>query len=88
MIASNVFNKNRIPNRWLISAHNIRHGFGTHMVNNTDASLWEVSKSMGHSSVEITERIYVENDPRAGVDHLHKYGPNNRSLLDLSLRYP
>lgn len=66
---------NRIPNRWLISAHNIRHGFGTYMVNDTDAGLWEVSKSMGHSSVEITERIYVEDDPRAGVDHLHKYGP-------------
>jgi len=66
---------NRIPNRWKISAHNIRHGFGTYMVNETDAGLWEVSKSMGHSSVEITERIYVENDPRAGVKHLHKYGP-------------
>lgn len=67
---------NRIPNRWLISAHNIRHGFGTYMVNETDAGLWEVSKAMGHSSVKITERIYVEDDPRAGLDHLHKYGPD------------
>lgn len=65
----------KIPNRWLISAHNIRHGYGTFMVNETDAGLWEISKSMGHSSVEITERIYVEDDPRAGIDHMHKYGP-------------
>ncbi|MFP9191464.1 hypothetical protein ACLI4Q_07405 [Natrialbaceae archaeon A-CW1-1] len=35
---------NRIPNRWLISAHNICYGFGTYMVNETDAGLWEVSK--------------------------------------------
>lgn len=66
----------RIPNRWLITAHNIRHGFGTYMINETDAGLWEVSKAMGHSSVKITERIYVEDDPRAGTDHLHKYGPD------------
>ena len=65
----------KIPNRWLISAHNIRHGFGTYMVTETDAGLWEVSKAMGHSSVEITERIYVEADPGAGLDHHHKYGP-------------
>lgn len=65
----------RIPNRWLISAHNLRHGFGSYMVNDTDAGLWEVSKAMGHSSVEITERIYVEDDPGAGLDHHHKYGP-------------
>lgn len=67
---------NKIPNRWLISAHNIRHGFGSHMVNNTDAGLWEVSKAMGHSSVKVTERIYVEDDPRAGLGHIHKFGPD------------
>lgn len=66
---------NKIPNRWLISAHNVRHGFGTYLINETDAGLWEVSQAMGHSSVEVTQRIYVEDDPRAGVDHLHKYGP-------------
>lgn len=65
----------KIQNRWLITAHNVRHGFGTHMINETDAGLWEVSKAMGHSSVEITEKIYVEDDPRAGIEHLHKYGP-------------
>lgn len=67
---------NKIPNRWLISAHNIRHGFGSHMVNDTDAGLWEVSRAMGHSSVKVTEKIYVEDDPRAGLDHIHKFGPD------------
>jgi len=66
---------NPVPNRWKISAHNIRHGFGTHMVNDTDAGLWEISQAMGHSSVTVTEQTYVEDDPRAGVDHLHKFGP-------------
>jgi len=66
---------NKIPNRWKITAHNVRHGFGTYMVNETDAGLWEVSQAMGHSSVEITQRIYVDDDPRAGIDHLHEYGP-------------
>lgn len=62
-------------NRWKITAHNIRHGFGSYMVNETDAGLWEVSKQMGHSSVDITEDIYVEDDPRAGIEHTHEYGP-------------
>lgn len=66
---------NKVPNRWLITAHNVRHGFGTYMVNETDAGLWEVSKAMGHSSVKVTERIYVEDDPRAGLKHVHMYGP-------------
>jgi integrase/recombinase XerD len=67
---------NKQPNRWLISAHNVRHGYGTHMVNKTDAGLWEVSKQLGHSSVKVTEDIYVEDDPRAGLEHAHQYGPD------------
>ena len=67
---------NLIPNRWLITAHNIRHGFGTYLVNETDAGIWEVSKQMGHSSVSITEDTYVEDDPTAGIDHVHQYGPD------------
>jgi integrase/recombinase XerD len=69
-------NGDKIPNRWLVTAHSIRHGFGTHMVNETDAGLWEVSKLMGHSSIKVTEETYVEDDPRAGLDHLHQYGPD------------
>lgn len=61
--------------RWRITSHAIRHGYGSHMVNNIDAGLWEVSKQMGHSSVKITEDIYVEDDPKAGIEHGHKYGP-------------
>ncbi|WP_312910154.1 tyrosine-type recombinase/integrase [Natronosalvus caseinilyticus] len=64
------------PNRWKITAHNIRHGYGTYLVNETDAGIWEVSKQLGHASVSITEDIYVEDDPRAGIDHAHKYGPD------------
>lgn len=66
---------NPIPNRWKITAHNVRHGFGTYMINETDAGVWEVSKLMGHSSVTITEKINVDHDPRSGIEHGHKYGP-------------
>jgi integrase/recombinase XerD len=45
------------------------------MVIETDAGLWEVSRAMGHPSVEITQRMYVNDGPRAGIDHLHEYGP-------------
>lgn len=65
----------RIPNRWKISSHNVRHGYGSYLANETDAGIWEISKQMGHSSVEITEQIYVEDDPRAGIEHGHKFGP-------------
>ncbi|WP_248517925.1 tyrosine-type recombinase/integrase [Salinarchaeum laminariae] len=63
-------------NRWKISAHAIRHGFGTYLVHETDAGLWEVSQAMGHHSVKVTEGIYVDDDPRAGIDHVHMYGPD------------
>jgi len=70
----------RKKNRWKITAHNIRHGYGTWMINEApgedgQARLWEVSKQMGHSSVEITEDIYVEDDPRAGLSYAHSHGP-------------
>ncbi|PSP37993.1 recombinase XerD [Halobacteriales archaeon QH_7_65_31] len=69
-------NGDKIENRWLISAHNVRHGYGTYMIHETDAGLWEVSKQMGHSSVKITEETYVDPDPRAGLEHAHQYGPD------------
>jgi len=62
-------------NRWKITAHNIRHGYGSYLVHETDAGLWEVSQQMGHSSIKITESIYIKDNPRAGIEHTHKYGP-------------
>ncbi|WP_092690761.1 tyrosine-type recombinase/integrase [Halorientalis regularis] len=61
--------------RWLITAHNLRHGYGTYMANETDAGLWEISKLMGHKSIETTQNRYVAHDERAGTEHGHKYGP-------------
>ncbi|WP_208288389.1 tyrosine-type recombinase/integrase [Halobacterium sp. R2-5] len=68
------------PNRWKITAHNVRHGYGSYMINEApgadgQARLWEVSQQMGHSSVQITEDIYVENDPKAGLDYALEAGP-------------
>lgn len=61
--------------RWLITAHNIRHGYGSYLVNETDMDLWEVSKQMGHKSVDTTENTYVGHDPRAGLEDVKRYGP-------------
>ncbi|WP_232686518.1 tyrosine-type recombinase/integrase [Halobacterium zhouii] len=63
------------PNRWLISSHNIRHGLGSHLVHKTDASLYEVSRYLGHQSTSVTEETYVEYDPRAGTDSAHEFAP-------------
>ena len=62
--------------RWKITSHSLRHGFGHHMVHETDASLYEVSKIMGHSSVKITEETYLDHEPDAGLDIHHMYGPS------------
>ncbi len=62
--------------RWLITSHNVRHGFASHLVNNTEAGLWEVSRQLGHSSVKITEETYVEDEPDAGLEHIKRYGPD------------
>lgn len=67
---------NPIPNRWKISAHSLRVGLGTHLANNTDAGIYEISKLLGHRSVSVTESRYVDDDPRAGLDHGRKYGPD------------
>lgn len=64
------------PNRWKITAHNIRHGLGDYLVNETEMGIYEVSKYLGHASVDITESIYVEEDPRAGTDEAKRYGPS------------
>ncbi len=62
--------------RWLITSHNVRHGFASHLVNKTEAGLWEVSRQLGHSSVKITEETYVEDEPDAGLEHIKRYGPD------------
>lgn len=67
-------------NRWLITSHNIRHGFGTFVVEQAidrgeDPRIWELSKQMGHSSVDITEEIYIDRNPRAGLSHIKDNGP-------------
>jgi len=66
---------NKEKNRWKITSHNIRHGLGTHLVNETDMDVYSVSKYLGHSSVDITESIYVEEDPRAGTEEGARFGP-------------
>lgn len=61
--------------RWKVTPHAIRHGYGHYMVHETDASLFEVSKAMGHASVQVTQRRYVGHEPEAGTDAMHRYGP-------------
>jgi len=63
-----------IPNRWKISAHNLRVALGTYLANETDMGIYELSKVMGHSSVGVTEDKYISHKDRAGLDDLKKYG--------------
>lgn len=63
------------PNRWLISSHNIRHGLGSYLVHETEMGLYEVSRYLGHQSVDVTEQTYIEYNPRAGTGDAHKFAP-------------
>ncbi len=65
------------PNRWKVSSHNVRHGAATRLVNKTDMTdLYSISRYLGHSSVEITEKRYVEYDPEVGVRGVRDYLPD------------
>lgn len=63
-----------IPNRWKISAHNLRASLGTYLANETDMGIYEISKALGHSSVSVTEARYVDSNSRAGLEPLKKHG--------------
>jgi len=63
-----------IENRWQITSHNIRVGFGTRMVEN-GCQIYKLSKAMGHNSVEITEKRYAKPDPDIALDDVRKFGP-------------
>lgn len=58
-----------------ITPHNIRHGYGSYLVNKTDAGIYEVSRLLGHESVKTTEETYIEDDDRVGVETGRKFGP-------------
>lgn len=60
--------------RWKITAHSLRHACATKMIEN-GADIYHVSKYLGHQSVKITERTYVHDSGRLGVDEAHTYGP-------------
>ncbi|QKY20673.1 site-specific integrase [Halolamina sp. CBA1230] len=65
------------PNRWKVSSHNVRHGAATRLVNKTDLTdLYSISRYLGHSSVEFTEKRYVEYDPEVGVRGVRDYLPD------------
>lgn len=64
-----------IPNRDLITSHNVRHGLATKMIDD-GCDPYRVSRYMGHSSVEFTIRNYVEEDPKDGLPALEDYNPD------------
>jgi integrase/recombinase XerD len=63
-----------IKNRWKVTSHNLRVAFGTRMVEN-GCGIYKLSKAMGHSSVEITEKRYAKPKPDIALDDVRKFGP-------------
>jgi integrase/recombinase XerD len=61
--------------RWKITSHSLRHACATYMIKN-DADIYKVSKYLGHSSVKVTEKIYVHDDGELGVKEAHELGPH------------
>jgi integrase/recombinase XerD len=62
--------------RWLITGHNIRHGAATYLAHETEMDIYKLSKALGHSNVETTENIYVEENERGSTEAMHEYGPD------------
>lgn len=64
-----------------ITPHNIRYSTGYYMLFDEDdnarddANIYKVSKYLGHSSVDVTQGIYIDDNPRAGVDAGHELMP-------------
>lgn len=58
-----------------VTGHSPRHAGATYCANETDMDIYDLSRALGHSSVEITERKYVEDDRDAATDAMHRYGP-------------
>lgn len=65
-----------------VTPHNLRYSTGYYMLFDEndeprpDANIYKVSQYLGHSSVQVTERIYIEDNPRAGVDAGHELMPD------------
>lgn len=67
-------------NRWLISAHNVRHGAASHVINISNKKdkfddIYSLSKYLGHQSVKITEARYIEPDEDRGLRGLRNHLP-------------
>lgn len=60
--------------RWKITSHSLRHSCATKM-KDEGADIYRLSEYLGHSSVEITEDVYVSSKDDDGVDEAHEYGP-------------
>jgi len=61
--------------RMKVAGHSPRHAGATYAANHTEMGIYELSRALGHSSVETTERKYVEDKKTAPTEHMHKYGP-------------
>ena len=65
-----------------LTPHNIRYSTGYYMLFDEDdnarpeANIYKVSRYLGHASVNVTERVYIEDNPRAGVDAGHDLMPD------------
>lgn len=62
-----------------ITAHALRHGLGHYLVHKANdgdgVDIYKVSKILGHSSVDITEEIYVQRELDTGLRELQESGP-------------
>lgn len=58
-----------------ITHHNLRAGYATYISEETDCTLKRLSRLLGHSSIEVTERKYVEPKADSAVDAGRRFGP-------------
>ena len=50
-----------------MTTHELRHTFGTFLINN-HVDIYRVSKILGHSSIKVTESVYLHLLPESSME--------------------
>lgn len=65
--------------RWLVTAHTLRHSFGTYCANKAEIPLHIIGDRMGHKSLDTT-RDYISSDEEVAKEMMLDRGPGSNRI--------
>jgi integrase/recombinase XerD len=65
--------------RWLVTAHTLRHSFGSYCANEAELPLHIIADVMGHKSLDTT-RDYISTSGEKRKEFLHERGPGSEKF--------